>query len=311
MVRRGGHVHIDGSTVMTDAAPALLSARAEKLFVLAAEGDPAQDPELVHDLRVASRRLREALGVLGPLYPRKEGRTWYRRFREVTRALGPVRDADVAMESLVQLGGDLTDAAAQRVVWFAIGYVSGLRERDVGSLRQALRDAHLKRREGEFARFVQSPIIRSDAGVPLARFAQRTISTRAHSLPELSAGLCLDDFEVQHSVRIAYKRLRYALEIVEPAYRPTEFRERHAALTEVQDVLGHLHDAHVLDALIANLPQREVLSTGATEQGIREVRGAIAARAKDHETQCAQLTHRTAAELEMWLVEPLRNDTSK
>ena len=54
--------------------------------------------DAVHDLRVATRRLREALRLFGPWLPGEETRRVRRRLRQITRGLGPVRDQDVALE---------------------------------------------------------------------------------------------------------------------------------------------------------------------------------------------------------------------
>lgn len=59
-----------------------------------------EDIEGVHDVRVASRRLRAAMDVAAPCFPR----SWYRPLhavaKEITGALGEVRDRDVLLETL-------------------------------------------------------------------------------------------------------------------------------------------------------------------------------------------------------------------
>src|SRR5918996_5992411 len=58
------------------------------------------DPQLLHHARVATRRLREAL----PLVTHGErGRKLERNVRRLTRALGPVRELDVALSMLEAL----------------------------------------------------------------------------------------------------------------------------------------------------------------------------------------------------------------
>jgi CHAD domain-containing protein len=60
-----------------------------------AEALDGRDPEGVHDMRVASRRLRAALGVLGPWLPPADLARVAPGLRAVTRALGEVREIDV------------------------------------------------------------------------------------------------------------------------------------------------------------------------------------------------------------------------
>jgi exopolyphosphatase/pppGpp-phosphohydrolase len=58
------------------------------------------DIEGVHDVRVASRRLRAAMDVAAPAFPAKWYKALHRTAREITGALGEVRDRDVLLEAL-------------------------------------------------------------------------------------------------------------------------------------------------------------------------------------------------------------------
>jgi CHAD domain-containing protein len=70
-----------------------------KAVPVAAEG---KDPEGVHDVRVASRRLRAAMDVAVGCFPDN----WYKRLhataKEITTELGAVRDRDVLIEFLTK-----------------------------------------------------------------------------------------------------------------------------------------------------------------------------------------------------------------
>lgn len=61
----------------------------------------------LHDMRVGSRRLRAALSVFAKVFPAAEFKTVERQVRDVTRALGAVRDLDVQIEHLRRLADDL------------------------------------------------------------------------------------------------------------------------------------------------------------------------------------------------------------
>lgn len=56
------------------------------------------DIEALHDMRVASRRLRAALSIFAEVYPLKEFRPLEKQVARITDALGAVRDADVQIE---------------------------------------------------------------------------------------------------------------------------------------------------------------------------------------------------------------------
>jgi CHAD domain-containing protein len=58
------------------------------------------DIEGVHDVRVASRRLRAAMDIAAPAFPGKWYTALHRTAKEITGALGEVRDRDVLLEAL-------------------------------------------------------------------------------------------------------------------------------------------------------------------------------------------------------------------
>jgi exopolyphosphatase / guanosine-5'-triphosphate,3'-diphosphate pyrophosphatase len=59
------------------------------------------DIEGVHDVRVASRRLRAAMDIAAPAFPKRWYRSLHRTAKEITSSLGEVRDRDVLLEALV------------------------------------------------------------------------------------------------------------------------------------------------------------------------------------------------------------------
>lgn len=62
--------------------------------------------ERVHDMRVATRRLRAALEVFAPCFPRKRHRKALKRVKRLADALGERRDRDVAIEFFEGLEGE-------------------------------------------------------------------------------------------------------------------------------------------------------------------------------------------------------------
>src|SRR5262249_40090742 len=66
--------------------------------------------ERVHDMRVATRRLRAALEIFEPCFPAKKHRKALKRVKRLADALGERRDADVEIELLEGLRGDIPSA---------------------------------------------------------------------------------------------------------------------------------------------------------------------------------------------------------
>jgi CHAD domain-containing protein len=67
---------------------------------VAAEAVIREDPEHVHRMRVASRRLHASMPLFKSCFPGKKYRKWYRDIRPLTAALGTARDLDVQIAFL-------------------------------------------------------------------------------------------------------------------------------------------------------------------------------------------------------------------
>jgi len=68
------------------------------------------DVEPLHDMRVATRRLRAALEVFEPCFPTKRHRKALKRVKALADALGERRDRDVAIEFLGGFAGEAPEA---------------------------------------------------------------------------------------------------------------------------------------------------------------------------------------------------------
>src|SRR5437879_2856235 len=90
----------------------------------------AGETEALHKARVASRRIREALPVVGANAPRAKVKKLRKRLRYLTRSLGPIRELDV------ELGMLEDQAALDDVSRSALSLV----RREVAARRLALRD---------------------------------------------------------------------------------------------------------------------------------------------------------------------------
>ena len=95
-----------------EAAERTVAVRTEELFA-ASEGvlDTA-DIERVHDMRVASRRLRAALEIYAPCFPRRRHREVLRDVKALADALGARRDPDVQLAAVAGMRKAMTAAEA-------------------------------------------------------------------------------------------------------------------------------------------------------------------------------------------------------
>lgn len=92
--------HFGPETEFRKAAERVLSERLDALVAHEAGAREGADPEELHDMRVASRRLRASLEAFGVCYRGKEFRHVAKQTKELTSALGGVRERDVLLERL-------------------------------------------------------------------------------------------------------------------------------------------------------------------------------------------------------------------
>lgn len=80
---------------------ALIGARWEEVWKAVPRAAEGSDPEGVHDVRVASRRLRAAMDVAAPAFPASWYKPLHQLAKQITSELGAVRDRDVMIEHLI------------------------------------------------------------------------------------------------------------------------------------------------------------------------------------------------------------------
>jgi CHAD domain-containing protein len=91
-----------------DAAAATVATRAEEVFEHAEGVLDTSRISNVHDMRVATRRLRAALEIFAVCFPRGEHRRLLKEVKALADALGERRDRDVAIAALEDASAQLT-----------------------------------------------------------------------------------------------------------------------------------------------------------------------------------------------------------
>ncbi len=204
------------------------------------------DVDAVHRARVASRRLRELIPLL-ELRPDTQ-RVAGHDLRRVTRCLGKLREADVAAAMLDELrrrAGHATEVIdrvaaviaseiAQSRSSLSDGLPASELEDLVRSLQRIARD--IKAADAMSARLA-SKSSRAWLTAIEARVARRAARLAA-AMASAGAIYAPDPL---HAVRIALKKLRYAIELVGEATGQSQ-SSAIGTLKRTQDLLGRLHD---------------------------------------------------------------------
>ena len=242
----------------------------------------------VHQARVASRRLREALPVLTEGLAHTKGGKARRKIARLTAALGEVRELDVTLLLIDELTERPNVPAA------ALSEVRA----QVIEAREQRRNAMLKRLEHvdtskldrrlnavKHALLHASPS-RHGWRAALATRVARRARRLAHAIDEAGQIYAAQSL---HEVRIASKKLRYALEIADES-GAAPCRDAVRTLKRVQDTLGRLHDLQVL--------QHHAAAVGATPRRRRTIPDeALAALSRLVEDECRHLHGRYVAAL--------------
>jgi CHAD domain-containing protein len=103
----------DGS--FAAAAARAIEVRAGELFEHCGEALDLEDVEGLHDMRVASRRLRAAMEMFRPCFPKKRFKAAMGPLKALADALGERRDPDVALELLGSLEPELDGGERRRL----------------------------------------------------------------------------------------------------------------------------------------------------------------------------------------------------
>jgi CHAD domain-containing protein len=102
-------------TPFREAAVRTLEVRADELFSFADGVLDVGDVERVHDMRVATRRLRAAMEVFGPCFPPKRLDKALTDVKALADALGARRDPDVQLQALADYARELPNADLSRI----------------------------------------------------------------------------------------------------------------------------------------------------------------------------------------------------
>lgn len=203
------------------------------------------DSTAIHDARVATRRLRAALPLLGDSRSTDSAAEARSTLKTIGRALGRARDQDAALNLVHEIEGRVPTAAPAAAVLRSRLLPEQLRQRR--RLIKTIEAADLE------------PLDRLDAALDRHFHRSRHFWVRPHPLPAVVAAIGVGAEIVQervehaagvyfpnraHNARVAIKKLRYAVELLDHGQSVRKRSIR--ALRTAQEALGHVHDREML-----------------------------------------------------------------
>jgi CHAD domain-containing protein len=207
------------------------------------------DTEFLHDLRVAVRRTRSAIKVLGEVLPEDLARHYAAEFKWLGDLTTPTRDLDVHLLGFDAMAGQLVAASPADLEPFR-AFLVRRRVREFRRLAAALRGSRFRAITDDWRKALLE--IR-DAGGPRKRreptAAALAIRTTGRAFRRIAAlGAAITDAsppESLHNLRKRAKELRYLLEFFAPLHDPVAYRKVVGDLKQLQDCLGEFQDSQV------------------------------------------------------------------
>jgi CHAD domain-containing protein len=207
--------------------------------------------EALHDLRVASRRLRAFVDVFEPLLNQDIARRAKRPLRKVTRAVRTLRDWDVQAGLLGERLARATTEIGKITLEDLLASVAAQRKQEAKLAHRRLRavdfdDVHFSVCAALGATVTRLPAPGSASRQLLWELLEPFVrATSANHPPDDG----LEHPEWMHDFRIRLKKLRYALELFEPTLGAA-FEPLYAPVEALQELLGQHHDLVVLAELV-------------------------------------------------------------
>jgi len=222
----------------------------------------AEDIEFIHRMRVASRRLRNALPIFRQALPTSKMDVWSKEIRNITRSLGAARDLDVQLDSL-QIFLDSVHTISQ--------LVPGIRrlmlrwEQQRSKLQTNVLKALDHFESVGVAQKIHSTLdplaSQFDATLPphadLYQLSHQVISNRLAEF--FSRDIAIRDpqnIAELHAQRISAKHLRYTMELFAPLYS-NDLRPYLNTCRKFQDQLGSIHDCDIWIVLLPEFMLQE------------------------------------------------------
>ncbi|MBI2684365.1 MAG: CHAD domain-containing protein [Actinobacteria bacterium] len=218
-----------------------------------------EDIEALHQMRVATRRLRSAMALFAPALPVRATRL-RSELAWLADILGAVRDLDVQLEEVGRWDAEL-DAADQGALAPVVALLTRQRGAARRNLVRGLDSRRYARLVASFSDFLRrGPLVRSaSANQPIAAAAPELVALHVRAVRKRAARITRASSPGEyHALRIRCKRLRYLVEFLSPL-APTAAPPAVRFVVVLQDLLGLHQDADVAAAAFRALADEDAL----------------------------------------------------
>ena len=298
---------LDPEISLDDAMAEIFASCAEQIQGNQEAARAGLEPEGVHQMRVGARRLRSALALFRGVLPGERVQSLRSELRWLGGELGEARDLDVFLdETLEPLLRHLpNDPALKRLRDAA----REMRVEAYGRARQAIESRRYARFLLELGawlagrRWRQQSVSPESARLfaPARELAGPLLTRRLRSVRKLGSDLPRRTLDEKHALRIQVKKLRYAGEFFRSLYPRAGADRMLRRLARLQDVLGHLNDQGMADAILEDIVERLGPEVSADHlRGVGVVSGWTARNAQERLERLEGRWQRFAATAPFW-----------
>jgi len=235
-----------------------------------------KQPEGVHQMRVAVRRMRSAISSFKKLLPAADRRWISSELGWLVDVLGSARNLDVfAIELLQPARQALSDEAG------IADLAAALDEARWAAYDRVAQAIHSERHAAEMLRlshWFEARAWRKGPAeaaallaAPIGDIAPRLLDRRWRNLRKRSKGFRRLTARQRHKLRIAAKKLRYTIELLGSLFDHDELHAFVTRLKGLQDELGYANDLHVAHDLLPELSERAMARNVVASAGARVV----------------------------------------
>jgi CHAD domain-containing protein len=207
------------------------------------------DTEFLHDLRVAVRRTRSAIKLLGEVLPADLAKHYAAEFKWLGDLTTPTRDLDVHLLGFGSMTGQLVAASPADLEPFR-AFLVKRRAREFRRLATALRGPRFRAITDDWRKMlleIRDAAPRRRRREPTAVGLALRTTERAFGRVVAQGNAITQDSppESLHDLRKRAKELRYLLEFFAPLHDPVAYRKVVGDLKSLQDCLGDFQDSQV------------------------------------------------------------------
>ncbi len=204
------------------------------------------EAEFIHQARVALRRLRSAINLFAPVLPPDFVTAYSQSWKTLAGALGEARNWDVLLEQTLP---------PMRAAFPRDKHLRQLRNEARLRVKSARRTIVKLLGIKEYPRLVVEftaavYALNDQQPSSLTTFANERIATYTRSARKMAERYSKLSPEAQHSMRLRFKKLRYAMEFMAPLLPKKHQKTYLATLSQLQEILGLINDQVTASLLI-------------------------------------------------------------